>query len=82
MQFELDTGAAVTVMAKSTFLHLFPNLTLQQSMIALKTYMGELMSVVGEISLEVLYQDQGPKSLPLVVVQGSGPALRGRNWLS
>ena len=39
------------------------------------------MNVVGESTLDVLYSDQGLKSLTLAVVAGSGPALLGRNWL-
>ena len=39
------------------------------------------MKTVGEIEVKVSYQNQEPKSLSLVVVQGSGPALLDRNWL-
>ena len=40
-EFELDTGAAVTVMSEKKFLQLFPNHSLKHSLIDLKTYTGE-----------------------------------------
>jgi hypothetical protein len=43
--------------------------------------MSEAVTVLGEAMFEVQYQEQ-VKSLLLVVVQGSGPALFGRNWLN
>ena len=36
---------------------------------------------MGEVTVQVVYQDQEAKPLSLIVVQGSGPALLGRNWL-
>lgn len=81
VQFELDTGAAVTVMSESSFRQLFPDQQLQKSSVELKTYTGESMKTVGAVEVEVSYQGQEPKTLSLVIVQGSGPALLGRNWL-
>ena len=77
---EVDTGASVSLMSEAQFFDLFPNASLQSSCIQMKTYTLESVSVVGEITLQVKYQSQ-VKSLPLVVVKGSGPALLGRNWL-
>ena len=79
--FELDTGATLTVVSEATFLELFPNMQLQKSTVCLRTYTGESMKVLGEIEVTVRYQDQPPQVLPLVVVQGAGPTLLGRNWL-
>ena len=39
------------------------------------------MKIVVETDVDVSYQDQTSKSLPLVVVRGQGPPLLGRNWL-
>ena len=39
------------------------------------------MSVLGEIIVNVKYEDQLVKSLVLIVVNGDGPTLFGRNWL-
>ena len=46
----------------------------------LKTYTSERMKVVGEIDVDVRYQNQS-HTLILVVVSGDGPTLFGRNWL-
>ena len=81
VEFELDTGAAVTVMSETKFLQLFPNHSFEHSSIDLKTYTGEAMEIVGETTIRVSYADQEPKMLSLVVVAGCGPSLLGRNWL-
>ena len=81
VNFELDTGAAVTVMTTSTFHQLFPEVQLQKSTVGLKTFTGELLQIVGEASVKVSYLDQEPRVLPLIVVEGTGPPLLGRNWL-
>ena len=79
VEFELDTGAAMTVIGEPAFRRMFPEAVLQKSSVSLKTYTREEMKTVGEIEVKVSYQNQEPKSLSLVVVQGSGPALLGRN---
>ena len=81
VNFELDTGAAVTVMSEGLFRQLFPDQTLQRSSLELRTYTGEVMPVVGEATVDASYADQPSKTLPLVVVNGQGPSLLGRNWL-
>ena len=78
---EVDTGASVSLMSNSQFTSLFPEAKLCPSNVCLKTYTSEAVTVLGEAMIEVQYQEQ-VKSLPLVVVQGSGPALFGRNWLN
>ena len=81
VEFELDTGAAVTVMSEKKFLQLFPNHSLEHSSIDLKTYTREAMEIVGETTIRVSYADQEPKMLSLVVVAACCPSLLGRNWL-
>ena len=39
------------------------------------------MMIIGATEVEVAYQDQESKTLSLVVVEGKGPSLLGRNWL-
>ena len=51
-----------------------------KSTLALRTYTGEQLVVVGEVSVEVQYQDQ-TKHLPLLIVEGEGPTFLGQNWL-
>ncbi len=82
VDFELDTGATVTVMSETTFRKLFPKLKLARSGMGLTTYTGEPMKIVGEaIIKDVRYQKQRGHSLSIIVVQGTGPPLLGRNWL-
>ena len=47
----------------------------------LRTYSGESLVVLGEVEVNVTIKEQ-KKMLPLVVVQGAGTSLIGRNWLS
>ena len=60
--------------------HVFPDAIIQTSGIKLKTYTGERIAVIGQMSVEVKHFQQ-QKSLPLVVVAQDGPAFLGRNWL-
>lgn len=77
---ELDTGAAVSIISDHTRRTLFPELKLKESSVILKTYTEEPMKVVGQLHVKVKYGTQEQK-LVLVVVEGSGPSLFGRNWL-
>ena len=81
VDFELDTGAAVTLLGEATFNRIFPDQQLKRSPIQLRTYTGEPMRTLGAFEVEVAYQEQGPKTLSLVVVEGRGPSLFGRDWL-
>ena len=83
VDFELDTGATVTVMSGKTFRNLFPNVKLTRSSIGLTMYTGEPMKIVGEaIIKDVHYQKQRGHKISFIVVQGTGPPLLGRNWLT
>ena len=81
VSFKLDTGAVVTVMPERKFRQMFPDQSLKRSSIVLKTFTGERLQIVGETDVDVSYQDQASKTLPLVVVRGEGPPLLGRIWL-
>lgn len=48
--------------------------------ITLRTYTGEVLPLVGQATVTVSYKSQ-VISLPLLIVQGDGAALFGRNWL-
>ena len=80
LHMELDTGAAVSIISESQQRAVFPSATLEKSDMLLKTYTGECMSVVGEMHVDVQYSEQR-KPLTLIVVEGDGPPLLGRNWL-
>ncbi|KAF0303918.1 hypothetical protein FJT64_024175 [Amphibalanus amphitrite] len=48
--------------------------------VQLKTYSEEPIAVLGQVEVDIDYAGQSAR-LPLVVVDGSGPCLFGRNWL-
>ena len=58
----------------------FSETKLRESSTLLKTYSGERLKVVGEIEVNVEYENQSAK-LILTAVAGDGPSLLGRNWL-
>ena len=60
---EVDTGAAVSVISKETYKEMFMNLSLKKASVSLNTYMGERIPVLGEIEVEVTYQEQS-RSFP------------------
>ena len=83
LKFEVDTGAAVSVISESTRRSVFPDSRLWKSDITLRTYTGEAMTVLGELrDLTVEYRGQCVKGLSLMVVKGTGSTLLGRDWLS
>ena len=81
ISMELDTGATVSVMSEQMWKDEFStSAPLEPSPLKLKTYTGEHLKIKGQASVEVNYNGQNV-TLPLQIVEGSGPALFGRNWL-
>ena len=78
--FEVDTGAAVSIMSEENFRHHFPSAQILNSTLELKTYTKDKLPVMGEVTMPVSYNNQGGNLL-LYVVKGKGPNLLGRNWL-
>lgn len=81
VQFEVDTGAGATVLCKSQFDDLFPNLKLSPSRTILHSVNGLIVNA-GEVSVNVVFNgnsheltfivcDKTPQFTPLI----------GRNWL-
>ena len=81
VSMELDTGAPVSLMSKKMLEKLFPGYTLQPCSLPMQTYLGEPITVAGQVEVEVRYGEQQER-LPLVVVEGRGPCLFGQQWLS
>ena len=77
---EVDTGASRTIMSKTIFQSKFGSCNLSASDVILKTYSGEVVKVIGSIKVEVLHNGKRSK-LPLLIVDGTGPSLLGRDWL-
>ena len=82
LPMELDTGASVSIVSQETVRKLLPHVKVNRSDVILKTYSGERLKVLGEISAVVEYDGQPKQQLPLIVVEGQGPTLFGRSWLA
>ena len=78
---EVDTGAAVSLAPESAIVALLPSAEPQPFNVVLKTYTGEQIPVKGVLSVTVRYGQQSYSNLKLLIVQGSGPSLMGRDWL-
>ncbi|KAL5475243.1 hypothetical protein EMCRGX_G027319 [Ephydatia muelleri] len=78
---ELDTGAAVSLLPYTLYQRQFNHIPLKMTMARLKTYSGEPLAVHGQINVKVK-KGETEVQLPLLVVDGQGPPLMGRNWLS
>ena len=81
VNFELDTGASVSVVSEETWKHDLNSIQLQNSGIKLTTYTGELLNAIGKVDIEVSYNEGQNARVPLHVLEGNGPSLMGRNWL-
>ena len=82
VKMEVDTGAAVSVCSAASLRQLWPGgePVLKPCSVRLKTYSEEPITVLGQVFVDVYYAGQVAR-LPLVVVDGAGPCLFGRNWL-
>ena len=80
IKMELDTGAAVSLISKELWKFRFPAVEVDSSEVHLTTYTKEPLTITGQKVVEVQYKDQ-KKNLILVIVEGNGPALLGRDWL-
>ena len=83
VEMEVDTGASVSIISEATYNRLWSPEDappLQESSVKLRTYSGEQIGVKGSTTVTVKYKEQ-TEQLPLVVANGSGPCLLGRDWL-
>lgn len=78
---QLDMGAGVSLVSEKTFYTVLPSCTAQATTVQLCTYSGKAIPAVGEVEVDVQCQEQQGRLL-LIVVEGDGPVLFGRNWLS
>ena len=80
---EVDTGAALTLISATTYHKLWPQSNtskLHKVSVSLRTYTGEQSKILGRCMFTVEYGGQ-VADLGLVVVEGHGPSLLGREWL-
>ena len=81
---ELDTGASLTVINKTTYNHILQQSALPQlqpSQQVLKSYSGHSIQLLGHLDVPVRYGNT-QLTLPVHVVANGGPNLMGRDWLS
>ena len=76
----LDTGASVSIISEKTHQTQLPHLQLSSPGLLLRTYTGEPIKICRQTQMSVTYKDQ-QYNLQLVVVEGNGPPLLGRDWL-
>ena len=50
---EVDTGVFISLLSRSQWQELFPELLPRKMEVVLKTYTGERMDLVGEVDVEV-----------------------------
>ena len=77
---ELETGVAPLLVSETTWKQAWPERQLSPCNVRLKSYAGESIAVLGTFLAQVSYRHQSAE-LPLLVVQGNGRSLVGRDWL-
>ena len=80
LPMEATTGASLSIISEETYCSLTKTPALLPTQARLHTYTGELLPVLGSITVPVHHNHQ-QKILPLLVVKGGGPSLLGRDWL-
>lgn len=80
-ELESDTGAAVTVIPEEIWQKDLGSVPLQKSNVTSKSYSGHLIPVSRETAVHVKYGSQ-ELDLPIIVTEGKGVPLMGRDWLS
>ena len=80
IQMELDR-AEDSIISKETFHKHFKYIQLESCTPQFHTYTGDPIRVCGQFSLSLKFSNQWT-SLPLLVVEGSGPSLFGRDLLA
>lgn len=77
---ELDTGASVSLVIEATWADKLNRPQLQPCTLSLQSYPSRSLKVLEQLQVEVSVHGK-EANLPLIVVEGSGTPLFGRNWL-
>lgn len=80
VKFEVDSGAAVTVMSKYEAAHLFPGTTIQHTNLQLISYCNRTLRSVGFIKVHVKFNSV-TRGLNIYLVNGERKPLLGREWI-
>ena len=76
---EVDTGASKSVISKSTLDRIGGKL--ETTDMKLRTYTGEEIKILGETTVDISHEDEN-RNFSAIVVEGDGPNLMGRDWLT
>ena len=84
IQMELDTGAAVTIVSERIYRSI-PEVELHPCSTQLTSYTGGNIGVMGRAEVEVrvaeIIRPDVAHKLPIIIVEGAGQCLIGRDWL-
>ncbi|CAK1590402.1 unnamed protein product [Parnassius mnemosyne] len=81
VQFQIDSGSAVSVISEGTYKNMFSNIPLLDSNKSFFSYTGNIMKCIGYLNLPVTYR-QHTHTLDIYVIQNGGPPLLGRDFIS
>lgn len=84
MEFEVDSGAACSLISEVTYHRMWPARPPkldENEEICLRTWSGEGLSIMGTANVRVRHKSKD-YVLPLVVTKGAGASLLGRNWFA
>ena len=76
---EVDTGAAVSIINK----HVWRKIKcpkLNDTKLKSKDYSGKCLNILGQCFVTIEYHSQRIRN-KIIVIDGNGPSLLGRNWL-
>ncbi|XP_046145704.1 uncharacterized protein K02A2.6-like [Osmia bicornis bicornis] len=80
VKFEVDSGAAVTIISKRMSEQLFPNKVLRYTALKLQTFCKTIVDIVGMYSVQVRYRSI-VKRLNVYVANVDRKPLLGREWI-
>ncbi|XP_076544259.1 uncharacterized protein LOC143305275 [Osmia lignaria lignaria] len=80
VKFEVDSGAAVTIISKRMSEQLFPNKVLRYTTLKLQTFCKTIVDIVGMYSVQVRYRNIA-KRLNVYVANVDRKPLLGREWI-
>ena len=81
LDMEIDTGSSLTLVSAATFSGIGDSRNLEKTFQRVKTYSGDVLPVLGRLTVRVEVRNVPAVDLPLTVMAGKGPSLLGRDWL-
>jgi len=81
VEFEIDSGAAVTVMSESEATKLFPTATIRHTDLRLISFCGRALRCKGYVTVCAKYNNSIVKDLNIYLISGVRKPLLGREWI-